>query len=285
MAIKVNQRNAMFRALRAAIFLCAPACVLSIAHAQSAAPPVPCERQWQLRATHPHDPRHFTQGLVISDGRVFESVGQYGRSGVHEVNLEDGRVLNSRELPRNVFGEGLAKVGDRLVQLSWKENTAYFYDLSLQPKGALPYPGEGWGLTTVASPGGERLVLSDGTPWLRVLDPQTLDEERRVMVKVRDQPLKLINELENVRGEIFANIWHSDEVAVIDPGTGAVRAWFNFAALRERLAWPPPLHPVESDLNGLAWDESRQRLLVTGKYWPQLFEVEIGGCRDAPPAQ
>lgn len=245
----------------------------------------PCERQWQLRATHPHDPQHFTQGLVFSDGRLFESVGQYGRSGVHEVRLEDGKVLRSRALSSNVFGEGLARVGDRLVQLSWRENTAYFYDLSLEPKGALPYPGEGWGLTTLDSPDGDRLVLSDGSPWLRVLHPETLAEERRMMVTVRGQPLKLLNELETVHGEILANIWHSDEVAVIDPATGVVRGWFDFGPLRARLSWPPPLHPTETDLNGLAWDETRSRLLVTGKYWPQLFEVEIGACRTAPPTQ
>ena len=285
MRIKVNQRNSMFRLLHHAFFLVAFACNAAAAQAQAPDATAPCERQWQLRATHPHDPQHFTQGLVISDGRVFESVGQYGRSGLHEVNLEDGRVLRSRALPGNVFGEGLAQVGDRLVQLSWKENTAYFYDLSLEPKGALPYPGEGWGLTAIAAPGGDRLVLSDGSPWLRVLHPTTLAEERRVMVTVRGQPLKLLNELENVRGEILANVWHSDEVAIIDPDTGAVRGWFDFGPLRARLSWPPPLRPTETDLNGLAWDEARSRLLVTGKYWPQLFEVEIGGCRAMPQSR
>lgn len=278
MRIKVNQRHATFRALR--IALLGIACALSVpVRAQDPNTTLPCERQWQLLATHPHDPQHFTQGLVMFEGRLFESVGQYGRSGVHEVNLADGRVLKSRALPANVFGEGLAKIGDRLVQLSWRENTAYFYDLSLQPRGALPYPGEGWGLTTVATPAGERLILSDGSPWLRVLHPETLAEERRVMVQVQGKPLKLLNELENVHGEVLANIWHSDEVAVIDPASGAVTAWFDFAPLRQRLAWPPPLHPTETDLNGLAWDERNSRLLVTGKYWPQLFEVQIGGCR------
>ncbi|TDU26595.1 glutamine cyclotransferase [Panacagrimonas perspica] len=275
--IKVNQRHAMFRALQVAMLSVACTSWTS-AHAQNPAAPEPCERQWQLLATHTHDPQHFTQGLVIFEGRMFESVGQYGRSGVHEVNLADGRVLRSQALPANVFGEGLAKIGDRLVQLSWRENTAYFYDLSLQPKGTLPYPGEGWGLTTLATPAGERLILSDGSPWLRVLHPTTLAEERRVRVQVRGQPLKLLNELENVRGEVLANIWHSDEVAVIDPSSGAVTGWFDFHALRQRLTWPPPLHPTETDLNGLAWDERRSRLLVTGKYWPQLFEVQIGGC-------
>ncbi len=274
----------MFHTLRVA-FLAIVCALGAPANAEESRPPVPCERPWQLLATHTHDPRHFTQGLVMFDGRMFESVGQYGRSGIHEVNLESGRVLRSRTLPANIFAEGLAKVGDRLIQLSWRENTAYFYDLSLEPKGALPYPGEGWGLTTIATPAGERLVLSDGSPWLRVLNPQTLAEERRVMVQVQGRPLKLINELESVNGEILANIWHSDEVAVIDPASGAVKAWFDFGPLREKLSWPPPLHPVETDLNGLAWDEARSRLLVTGKYWPQLFEVQIGACRSLSGAR
>jgi glutamine cyclotransferase len=277
--IKVNQRHAGIRSVRIA-FLAIACAFATHARAQALESPAPCERQWQLLATHPHDPQHFTQGLLTFDGRMFESVGQYGRSGVHEVELGGGKVLHSRALPGNVFGEGLAKIGDRLVQLSWKENTAYFYDLSLEPKGALPYPGEGWGLTTIATPAGERLLLSDGTPWLRVLDPKTLAEERRVMVQVQGRPLQLLNELENVNGEILANIWHSDEVAVIDASSGAVTGWFDFGPLRSRLAWPPPMHPTETDLNGLAWDAGDSRLLVTGKYWPQLFEVAIGGCRN-----
>lgn len=249
----------------------------------AAAAPVPCERSWALVATHPHDTTHFTQGLVWVDGRLFESVGQYGRSAVHEIDLATGRPLRSHTLSAEIFGEGLAHVGDRLVQLSWREQTAYVYDLSLTPRGTLRYAGEGWGLTTIDGPEGPELVLSDGTPWLRVLDPATLAERRRVMVKVGDEPVKRINELELVRGEILANLWYSDEVAVIDPADGRLRGWFDFAPLREKLAWPatPIASMREAVLNGLAWDARRERLLVTGKYWPQLFEVEIGGCRNA----
>lgn len=250
----------------------------------SADAPVPCERSWSLVATHPHDTTHFTQGLVWVDGRLFESVGQYGRSGVHEIDLATGRALRSHSLPADVFGEGLARVGDRLVQLTWRERTAYVYDLSLQLRGTLRYEGEGWGLTALQDPHGTQLVLSDGTPWLRVLDPATLAERRRVMVKVGNEPVNRINELEQVRGEILANLWYSDEVAVIDPADGRLRGWFDFTSLRQRLVWPatPIAAPREAVLNGLAWDERRERLFVTGKYWPQLFELEIGGCRDQP---
>nr|WP_293244374.1 glutaminyl-peptide cyclotransferase [Panacagrimonas sp.] len=249
--------------------------------------PVPCERSWSLAATHPHDTAHFTQGLTWVDGRVFESVGQYGRSGVHEIDLATGRSLRSHSLPAEIFGEGLTRIGDRLVQLSWREKTAYLYDLSLQPKGTLHYEGEGWGLTTLPGPAGPSLVLSDGTPWLRMLDPATLAERRRVMVRVGDEPVKRLNELEWVRGEILANIWYSDEVAVIDPDDGRLRGWFDFTSLRERLVWPAPTAPSrDAVLNGLAWDDRRSRLLVTGKNWPQLFEIEIGDCRaPRPPRQ
>jgi glutamine cyclotransferase len=270
---------------RAVIF--AVVATLSLADAKTVAiaadAPIPCERQWSLKATYPHDSSHFTQGLTWVDGRLFESVGLYGRSGVHEIDLATGRALASRPLPPEIFGEGLTRVGDRLVQLSWREKTAYLYDLSLQPKGTLPYEGEGWGLTTLPEANGPLLVLSDGTPWLRMFDPTTFVERRRVMVQVGKEPVQRINELEWVSGEILANIWYSDEVAVIDPADGHLRGWFDFASLRDRLVWPAP-RTADRDavLNGLAWDERRSRLLVTGKTWPQLFEVEIGGCRSAP---
>lgn len=254
------------------------ACIVLLTHAAaSRADSAPCPRSWTLHASHPHDPTHFTQGLLIHEGRLFESVGQYGRSAVHEIELQSGRVLRSQPLPAHAFGEGLARVGERLVQLSWREQTAWFYTLDLVPIGVRTYPGEGWGLTTLTTSTGERLILSDGTPVLRVLHPDTLAEERRVEVRVAGRPLKWLNELEVVDSELLANIWHSDEVAVIDPASGALRGWFDFSALRRTLTWPAKA-PRETDLNGLAWDARRQRLLVTGKHWPRLFEVEIGGC-------
>ncbi|MGH8515963.1 MAG: glutaminyl-peptide cyclotransferase [Panacagrimonas sp.] len=282
MHTKVNQRS---RALHHTIIaLVARLWIVGASPAALAADAtVACERQWSLVATYPHETSHFTQGLTWTDGRLFESVGQYGRSGVHEIDLATGRTQRSRALPAHVFGEGLTRIGDRLVQLSWREKTAYLYDLSLEPRGTLSFEGEGWGLTTLPGADGALLVLSDGTPWLRMLDPATLAERRRVMVRIGAEPVQRINELEWVRGEILANLWYSDEVAVIDPADGAVRGWFNFAELRARLRWPAPMKATrDAVLNGLAWNERQGRLLVTGKNWPQLFEVEVGGCR-APP--
>lgn len=202
----------------------------------------------------------------------------YGESAIHEVELGSGRVLRTHRLPATAFGEGLARVGHHLLQLSWREQTAWRYDLDLKPLGTHRYTGEGWGLTTLPTPQGERLILSDGTPVLRVLHPDTLAEEARIPVTYQGRPLKWLNELEVVNGEILANVWHADEVAAIDPASGVVRALYNFSALRSRLVWPPGARPQERDLNGLAWDADRRRLLVTGKRWPQVFEVEIGAC-------
>lgn len=274
--LKVN------RSLQLACALCAvlmTAC--AVAREEVAAAEIVCERQWQLKQTHPHDSTDFTQGLVVVNGRLFESTGQYGRSSIHELERHSGRKLRSAPVTAQAFAEGLSYSGGRLVQLSWREETAWVYDLDLRLLATLRYPGEGWGLTTMQTPDGERLVLSDGTPWLQFLRPDTLAKTGRVMVRLRDQPVQRLNELEALRGEILANIWHSDQVAVIDPASGAVRGWFDFSPLRSRLVWPDGQRPAETDLNGLAWDERTQRLIVTGKYWPALFEVEIGGCKGA----
>lgn len=277
---KVNQRCTFACTLLVAFFSAGCA-----ARDEASLSAEPCERHWQLKQERPHDPGDFTQGLVIVDDRLFESTGQYGRSTVQEIERHSGRKLRVRPVAPEAFAEGLAYAGTRLIQLSWREQTAWTYDLDLRPLARFDYPGEGWGLTTLHTREGEQLVLSDGTPWLRFLHPDTLAETGRVMVRVRGQPLQRINELETVKGEILANIWHSDEVAVIDPTSGSVSGWFNFAPLRARLAWPEGRSPQETDLNGLAWDERAQRLLVTGKYWPALFELEIGGCKSVIPPQ
>lgn len=274
MPIKVNRS---LQLVCAALAVLMTAC--AVARDRTVAAPLACERQWTVKQQLPHDPRAFTQGLVLAGDRLFESVGQYGRSGLHEIERHSGRRLRSAPTPEHAFAEGLAYTGNRLIQLSWREETAWVYDLDLRLQATLHYPGEGWGLTTLAIADGERLALSDGTPWLKFLRPDTLAETGRIMVRAHERPVQYLNELETVRGEILANIWHSDEVAVIDPASGAVRGWFNFAPLRARLVWPEGLRPNETDLNGLAWDERAQRLLVTGKYWPALFEVEIGGCK------
>lgn len=275
---KVNLLTRMFRLLLAIFFAgCGQAAPLPVDA------PAVCERPWRVVQEHPHDPTHFTQGLVLSDGRLFESIGLYGRSAVHEIQWPGGgSSLRSRTLPAQVFGEGISRVGDRLIQLTWREQIAFMYDLDLKLLNIRPYRGEGWGLTTWRNEVGERLILSDGTSSLRVLHPETLEEKSRIEVRDRGKLLPFLNELEFVRGEILANIWHSDRVVAIGPGDGHVRGSFDFSALRRRLAWPAGLEPGETDLNGLAYDERSGRLLVTGKLWPKLFELEIGDCGEAP---
>ncbi|MGQ0701384.1 MAG: glutaminyl-peptide cyclotransferase [Panacagrimonas sp.] len=240
--------------------------------------PAACVRPWRVVHEHPHDATHFTQGLLLTEGRMFESVGLYGRSSIHELAWPGLRVLRSYALPDAAFGEGLARTGNRLVQLTWREQIALVFDLDLKLLGTRVYQGEGWGLTTWRDDTGERLILSDGSAWLRVLNAETLVETNRIEVRDRGRPLPLLNELEFVRGEVLANVWHSDRVVAIDPADGKVRSSFDFSALRKRLSWPPGQQPVETDLNGLAYDERSGRLLVTGKLWPKLFEVETGDC-------
>lgn len=240
-----------------------------------------CLRAWQLVATHPHDPSHFTQGLLLTDGRLFESTGLYGVSAVQEVELRTGRRLRRQPLPRSDFGEGLARVGDRLVQLTWREGRAWIFDLSLRPLGTLPLQGEGWGLTTARIGQQTWLLQSDGSDRLHWLDPQTLQRVRSVAVRDGRRPVRLINELEFVEGEVLANLWHRDEVVAIDPTSGAVRGRYDFGVLRQQLAWPNG-EPPETDMNGVAYDDRSGHVLLTGKRWPWLFEVRLQDCVAEP---
>jgi glutamine cyclotransferase len=215
----------------------------------------------------PHDPAAFTQGLVWSRGRVFESSGLYGASWVRQVRLRTGRPLRQASLPAAYFAEGLAMAGGRLVQLTYREGTAFVWDgRDLSPRGRLAYAGEGWGLATL--PGG-RLVMSDGSDRLRVRDPATLRVLRELRVTDGGRPVANLNELEVIRGEVWANVWLTDRIAVIDLRTGRVRVWLDCSGLRRRL---PRGVPVDV-LNGIAWDRARDRVLVTGKYWPRLYEL------------
>ena len=247
------------------------------ATAQTAVPPPPPPAPvpvygFEIVRAYPHDPTAFTQGLVFRDGVLLESTGRYP-STVRRVRLEDGVVLQRRELADDYFGEGLTDFGDRVLTLTWKNGKAFAWDADdLEPAGEYAYEGEGWGLTHDAT----RLILSDGTPTLRFLDPVTLAETGSVDVTLRGRPVRRINELEWIDGEIFANLWQTDTIIRIDPATGVVTGIIDLGQLMPDRSG---LDPTDAVLNGIAWDPVGRRLFVTGKNWPTLFEIRLTGPR------
>jgi glutaminyl-peptide cyclotransferase len=222
---------------------------------------------YQIVRVYPHDHEAFTQGLQYLDGVFYEGTGLNGRSSVRRVELETGKVLQRRDLPSQHFGEGIAVFKSDLIELTWQTHVAFVYDrATFEPKKQFTYPGEGWGLTH----DGTSLIMSDGTDELRYLDPVTFTEKRRLKVTASGAPLRNLNELEYVKGEIFANIWQTDYIARIAPATGKVTAYID---LRGLLA---ASERAGTDvLNGIAYDPARDRLFVTGKLWPKLFEIKI----------
>ncbi|MGO9019459.1 MAG: glutaminyl-peptide cyclotransferase [Syntrophobacteraceae bacterium] len=218
---------------------------------------------------YPHDPGAFTQGLIFANGFLYESTGLNGESSLRQVELETGRVLKKYDLPYQYFGEGLTLWKGSLFQLTWKSRKGFVYDLDgFAVKREFSYSGEGWGLTTV----GKSLVMSNGTEDLIFLDPKTLVRQRSLRVLDMGNPVPLLNELEFIKGEIFANVWHDDFVAKISPKTGKVTGWIDMSALRGEL---PPASNPEAALNGIAYDAEKDRIFVTGKLWPLLFEIEV----------
>lgn len=214
--------------------------------------------------SYAHDPTAFTQGLAWDRGLLYESTGRYGHSTLSVRELKTGRVLRRHDLPKTMFGEGIALVGDEIIQLTWQEHQAFVYDkATLRLKRTLPYTWEGWGLTY----DGRHLIASDGSAQLRFLDPATLQEIRRLDVADGEQPIDQLNELEYVKGEILANRYGADRIARISPQTGQVIAWIELSHL-----FPQPQRPSsEAILNGIAYDATRDVLIVTGKHWPKLF--------------
>jgi glutamine cyclotransferase len=223
---------------------------------------------YRIVRTYPHDPNAFTQGLVFVDGSLYESTGLNGKSSLRMVDLETGRVLQFQPVDSKYFAEGLTNWGSTLVQLTWESHVALVYDrFSFRLLRTFSYSEEGWGLTQ----DGKSLILSDGSDTLRFFDPATFREVRRVGVKDRGKPVSEINELEFIRGEIYANIWHSDRIARIDPASGKVLGWIDLNGLL-----PAAEHSsAEAVLNGIAYDSAHDRLFVTGKLWPKLFEIQI----------
>ncbi len=256
-----------------------PALALLVAAFGSAAadPEAPAPLQaWHLVREYPHDPQSFTEGLALdAKGRLIESGGSYGRSTLAIRDLASGRKLKSVPLPAQFFGEGATIVGDHIVQLTWKESTGFVYDFKLRQIGQFSFNGEGWGLTY----DGQRLIQSDGTAVLYFIDPRTFTTIGHVGVRDGDTDIIDLNELEYARGRIYANVWHSDRIAVIVPETGVVESWIDLAPLKERFAKPAGWDPGDNVLNGIAYDPRSGHLYVTGKRWPRLFEIALD-----PPA-
>jgi glutamine cyclotransferase len=223
---------------------------------------------YKIVHTYPHDRQAFTQGLLYKDGHLYESTGLPGRSSLRMVDLATGRVLQSVPVPSPHFAEGLASWGSTLVQLTWQSHVAFVYDrFSFRLLRTLPFEGEGWGLTA----DGKSLILSDGTATLKFLDPATLRVVRTVDVKDGDMPVPQLNELEYIHGQVYANVWHTDRIARIAPATGKVLGWIDLGGLLLAGQVTDP----EGVLNGIAYDAAHNRLFVTGKLWPSLFEIKV----------
>lgn len=223
---------------------------------------------YEIVAEYPHDPEAFTQGLVSTNGMLFEGTGLRGRSELRRVDLETGEVLQRHELDPSLFGEGITTFGDDLIQLTWTSNVGFVYDReSFATESEFSYPTEGWGVTH----DGVRLIMSDGTSTLHMLDPQTFETTGSVPVRDEDgSPVDRLNELEYIEGHVFANVWLTDRIAIIDPGRGEVEAWLDLGGLL-----PPEDRPDADVLNGIAFDPATGHLLVTGKLWPRLYEIEL----------
>mgnify|MGYP001162906393 CR=1 FL=1 len=218
----------------------------------------------------PHDPEAFTQGLVFHDGCLYESTGRWGQSSLRQVELESGRVLRKIGLPREHFGEGLTLWRDRLIQLTWTSGTGFVYDLqTFAEVGRFSYEGEGWGLTH----DGGHLLMSDGGDSLRRLDPETFAEAGRITVMDEGVPLQRLNELEFVRGEVWANVFGQERIARIDPRSGAVLSWIDLSGMfgEQRRLSPAAV------LNGIAFDPAGERIFVTGKLWTKVYEIALAG--------
>ena len=226
------------------------------------------QRSYEIVNTWPHDRDAYTQGLLFHEGNLLESTGQEGRSSLRRVELETGKVIQRVDLPYEYFAEGLTLMGGKLYQLTWQHQKGFIYDAATFDKlGEFNYFGEGWGLTH----DGESLILSDGTNRLRFLDPVTFQVKRTINVSDQGAPVNQLNELEFVKGQILANVWHQDRIARIDPQTGQVTGWISLSGLMP----PSQLSNEEAVLNGIAYDAKDDRLFVTGKLWPKLFEVRI----------
>jgi glutamine cyclotransferase len=226
---------------------------------------------YQVVHSYPHDTSAFTEGLFFLDGVLYESTGLNNRSSVRKVQLETGKVLQQQAVSSEYFGEGIVNWGSDLLQLTWKSQIGFVYDrASFSIKRKFSYPGEGWALTKDSG----RIIMSDGTATLRFLNPQTLQQSGQLSVTDHGRPVANLNELEYINGEIWANIWQTDRIARISPFTGNVVSWIDMKGLLT------PAERASTDvLNGIAYDAARNRIFVTGKLWPKLFEIKVAAVK------
>lgn len=223
---------------------------------------------FQIVHVYPHDSNAFTQGLEYRGGYLYEGTGLRGQSTVRKEKLETGEVLQEIRIAPEYFGEGITVINEQILELTWQAHIGFVYNqASFQRERTFTYPGEGWGLAN----DGRTIYMSDGTAQIRCLDPVTLAEQRRITVHDGSAPVTELNELECVRGEIYANIWHSWRIARIAPSDGAVVGWIDCKGLIS----PEELQSPEAVLNGIAYDSMGDRLFVTGKLWPKLFQIKV----------
>jgi len=223
---------------------------------------------YKIMASYPHDPDASTQGLVIDKGILYEGTGQYGRSSLRRVDLQSGEGLQLHTLPAQLFGEGVTVFGDTIIQLTWKAGVGFVYEKeSFKLLRIFKYPGEGWGITH----DGKNLIMSDGSDTIRFLNPETFEEERSIKVADQNGPVSLLNELEYVKGTIYANVWKTDRIALIAPETGKVAGWLDLQGI---LPQEPQSKKQAGVLNGIAYDADNEALYITGKLWPVIFQID-----------
>lgn len=223
---------------------------------------------YQVVNTYPHEINSFTQGLLYHQGFLFEGTGKKGLSSLSKIKLEDAEVVMSKRLSNRHFGEGIEIVDDKIFQLTWQAHIVFVYEKdSFEPIATHYNATEGWGLAY----NGEQLILSDGTASLQFMDPETFVPVRKVEVTLNGNPINMLNELEYINGEVWANVWQTDFILRIDPATGRVNSIVDLTGLSELTE----RGSSEAVLNGIAWDAEQQRLFVTGKHWSNLFEIEL----------
>jgi len=231
-------------------------------------PDTPAAWTYKLVNTFAHDPKAFTQGLVFEDGFLYEGTGLNGRSELRKVELETGNVLQTHKLPDDFFGEGITIYGDRIIQLTYLSRVGFVYNKeTFELLQEFNYPTEGWGLTH----DGKNLIMSDGTPMLYFLDPETFVQINKIMVLDQDSPVWGLNELEYIDGQIYANVWPTERIVKIEPETGEVIGWIDAEGI---LAPEDHSEPVDV-FNGIAYDPASRRLFVTGKFYPKLYEIKL----------